>query len=96
LNTNVVLAEIGYAGETGTAWEKLFKVATGNIIITALGFVPGASLVHRSRCGDSFQKGYYMTVLTTEKLGRKFIQVMGFLMEALFRELFRILLGNLC
>jgi PHS family inorganic phosphate transporter-like MFS transporter len=45
LNTNVVLAEIGYAGKTGTPWEKLFKVATGNIIITALGFVPGASMV---------------------------------------------------
>lgn len=68
LNTNVVLGEIGYAGKTGTPWEKLFKVATGNIIITALGFLPG----------------YYVTVLTTEKLGRKFIQVMGFLMEALF------------
>ncbi|KAG2047945.1 MFS general substrate transporter [Suillus hirtellus] len=68
LNTNVVLSEIGYAGETGTPWEKLFKVATGNIIITALGFVPG----------------YYVTVLTIEKLGRKTIQVMGFLMEALF------------
>ncbi|KAG2114372.1 major facilitator superfamily domain-containing protein [Suillus discolor] len=68
LNTNVVLSEIGYAGKTGTPWEKLFKVATGNIIITALGFVPG----------------YYVTVLTIEKLGRKTIQVMGFLMEALF------------
>jgi len=68
LNTNVVLSEIGYAGGTGTPWEKLFKVATGNIIITALGFVPG----------------YYVTVLTIEKLGRKTIQVMGFLMEALF------------
>jgi hypothetical protein len=46
LNTNVVLAEIGYAGKTGTPWEKLFKVATGNLIITALGFVPGGSIVH--------------------------------------------------
>jgi PHS family inorganic phosphate transporter-like MFS transporter len=45
LNTNVVLAEIGYAGATGTPWEKLFKVATGNIIITALGFVPGTYIV---------------------------------------------------
>jgi PHS family inorganic phosphate transporter-like MFS transporter len=68
LNTNVVLAEIGYAGSTGTPWEKLFKVATGNIIITALGFVPG----------------YYVTVLSIETLGRKPIQLMGFLMEALF------------
>jgi PHS family inorganic phosphate transporter-like MFS transporter len=41
LNTNVVLAEIGFAGKTGTAWHKLFKLGTGNLIITALGFVPG-------------------------------------------------------
>jgi len=68
LNQNVVLEEIGYDGKTGTAWEKLFKVSTGNVIITALGFVPG----------------YYVTVLTIEKLGRKFIQIQGFLMTALF------------
>ncbi|KAG2139628.1 major facilitator superfamily domain-containing protein [Suillus bovinus] len=68
LNTNVVLTAIGYGGSTGTPWERLFNVATGNIIITALGFVPG----------------YYVTVLTIEKLGRKNIQLMGFLMEALF------------
>lgn len=41
LNQNVVLQQIGFAGKTGTAWERLFKVSTGNIIITALGFVPG-------------------------------------------------------
>ncbi|KAH0835000.1 major facilitator superfamily domain-containing protein [Lanmaoa asiatica] len=68
LNQNVVLQEIGYADETGTAWEKLFKISTGNIIITVLGFVPG----------------YYVTVLTIEKLGRKVIQLQGFLMTALF------------
>ena len=45
LNQNVVLLEIGYAGKTGNAWQKLFKVSTGGIIITALGFVPGQSLV---------------------------------------------------
>ena len=28
--------------------------------------------------------GYYVTVLTVEKLGRKTIQIMGFLMEAFF------------
>ncbi|KAI6110677.1 major facilitator superfamily domain-containing protein [Pisolithus croceorrhizus] len=68
LNQNVVLQQIGYAGTTGTPWEKLFKVSTGNIIITALGFVPG----------------YYVSVLTIEKLGRKVIQFQGFLMTALF------------
>lgn len=72
LNQNVVLQEIGFAGKTGSPWEKLFKISTGNIIITALGFVPG----------------YYATILTIEKLGRKWIQIQGFLMAALFCEWF--------
>ena len=42
LNQNVVLQQIGFAGKTGTPWERLFKISIGNIIITALGFVPGA------------------------------------------------------
>ena len=41
LNQNVVLQQIGFDGAEGTPWEKLFKIATGNLIITALGFVPG-------------------------------------------------------
>jgi len=68
LNQNVVLQQIGFDGSTGTPWERLFKIATGNIIITALGFVPG----------------YYASVLTIEKLGRKWIQIQGFLLAALF------------
>ncbi|KAJ7137011.1 major facilitator superfamily domain-containing protein [Mycena epipterygia] len=68
LNQNVVLQQIGFAGTTGTPWEKLFKVSTGNIIITALGFVPG----------------YYATILLIEVLGRKWIQIQGFLLAALF------------
>ncbi|KAJ7146565.1 major facilitator superfamily domain-containing protein [Mycena epipterygia] len=68
LNQNVVLQQIGFDGKTGTAWEKLFKVSTGNIIITALGFVPG----------------YYASILLIEKLGRKWIQIQGFLMAAVF------------
>ncbi|KZV67910.1 MFS general substrate transporter [Peniophora sp. CONT] len=68
LNQNVVLQQIGFDGKSGTPWERLWKIAIGNIIITVLGFVPG----------------YYVTVLTVEKLGRKTIQIMGFLMEALF------------
>lgn len=67
LNQNVVLEQIGYAGTTGTPWTRLFKISTGGIIITALGFVPG----------------YYVTVLTIEYLGRKWIQIQGFLMAAL-------------
>ncbi|KAJ4468720.1 MFS inorganic phosphate transporter [Lentinula aciculospora] len=68
LNQNVVLTQIGFAGKTGSDWEKLFKVSTGNLIVTALGFVPG----------------YYATVLLIEKLGRKWIQIQGFLLAALF------------
>ncbi|KAF7304109.1 MFS domain-containing protein [Mycena indigotica] len=68
LNQNVVLEQIGFAGKTGSDWEKLFKVSTGNMIITALGFVPG----------------YYASILTIERLGRKWIQIQGFLMAALF------------
>ncbi|KAG8941961.1 hypothetical protein FRC04_003920 [Tulasnella sp. 424] len=69
LNQNVVLQQIGFDGKTGTTdWEKLHRLAVGNLIITALGFVPG----------------YYATVLTIEYLGRWKIQFFGFLMEALF------------
>lgn len=68
LNQNVVLSQIGFGGTGGSAWHNLFEIATGNVIITALGFLPG----------------YYVTVLTVEYLGRKFIQIQGFLMTALF------------
>ncbi|KAJ7275787.1 major facilitator superfamily domain-containing protein [Mycena rebaudengoi] len=68
LNQNVVLQQIGFDGKTGTPWEKLFNISTGNIIITALGFVPG----------------YYASILLIETLGRKWIQIQGFLLAALF------------
>ncbi|PPQ94097.1 hypothetical protein CVT25_009248 [Psilocybe cyanescens] len=68
LNQNVVLQQIGFDGSSGTPWNRLFKISTGGIIITALGFVPG----------------YYVSVLTIELLGRKWIQVQGFLLAALF------------
>ncbi|RXW14845.1 hypothetical protein EST38_g11007 [Candolleomyces aberdarensis] len=68
LNQNVVLQQIGFDGKSGSEWNRLFKVSTGNLIVTALGFVPG----------------YYVTVLTIEVLGRKWIQIQGFLMAALF------------
>ncbi|KAG7086872.1 hypothetical protein E1B28_002793 [Marasmius oreades] len=75
LNQNVVLQQIGFDGKSGSAWERLFNVSTGGIIITALGFVPG----------------YYVSILTIEILGRKVIQIQGFLMAALFLG---ILAGN--
>lgn len=69
LNQNVVLQQIGYDGSSGSPWQRLFKISTGNMIVTALGFVPG----------------YYASVLTIEKLGRKWIQIQGFLVTSLFR-----------
>lgn len=68
LNQNVVLQQIGFDGAGGSPWTKLFKIGVGNLIVTALGFVPG----------------YYATILTIEKLGRKWIQIQGFLAAALF------------
>ncbi|KAI8992884.1 MFS general substrate transporter [Trametes punicea] len=68
LNQNVVLQQIGFDGSSGSPWTRLFKIGVGNLIITALGFVPG----------------YYFTILTIEKLGRKWIQIQGFLLTALF------------
>ncbi|KAI0330975.1 MFS general substrate transporter [Cubamyces sp. BRFM 1775] len=68
LNQNVVLQQIGFDGSSGSPWNRLFKIGIGNLIVTALGFVPG----------------YYVTILTIEKLGRKWIQIQGFLLAALF------------
>ena len=70
LNQNVVLQQIGFDGAEGSPWNRLFKIGIGNLIVTALGFVPG----------------YYVAILTIEKLGRKWIQIQGFLFAALFRE----------
>ena len=45
LNQNIVLQQIGFDGKTGTAWERMYKIGVGNLIITALGFVPGSPLL---------------------------------------------------
>lgn len=68
LNQNFVLEQIGFQGTTGAPWQKLFKIATGSLVITVLGFIPG----------------YYFTIFTVHRLGRKWIQVQGALMTALF------------
>ncbi|KAJ8519624.1 hypothetical protein ONZ45_g3457 [Pleurotus djamor] len=68
LNQNFVLQQIGFDGSTGTPWQKLIRVSVGSLIITVLGFLPG----------------YYVTILTSEKLGRKWIQIQGSLMTAIF------------
>jgi len=67
LNQSVVLSAIGFAPTNTTPWETLWKQAIGNFIIILLGSLPG----------------YYVTVFTVERLGRKKIQIIGFTMEVI-------------
>ncbi|KAJ8496240.1 hypothetical protein ONZ45_g12523 [Pleurotus djamor] len=68
LNQNFVLEQIGFDKSSGSTWQKLIRVSTGDMIITSLGFLPG----------------YYFTVSTIEILGRKWIQIQGCCLTALF------------
>lgn len=67
LNQSIVLSAIGFAPDPKitSAWETLWKQGIGNLIITLLGSLPGC----------------YVTVFTSERLGRKKIQIIGFVME---------------
>jgi PHS family inorganic phosphate transporter-like MFS transporter len=69
LNQSIVLSAIGFAPDSSTTppWETLWKQAIGNLIIVLLGSIPG----------------YYVTVFTVERLGRKKIQIIGFTMEVI-------------
>ncbi|CAM4796488.1 unnamed protein product [Rotaria magnacalcarata] len=69
LNQSIVISAIGFAPDTSTTspWETLWKQALGNLIISLLGSIPG----------------YYVTVFTVERLGRKTIQIIGFVMETI-------------
>jgi PHS family inorganic phosphate transporter-like MFS transporter len=67
LNQSSILAAIGFS-TSPTTWGKLMKVATGNLIITVAGFLPG----------------YFFTIALVDVIGRKPIQIMGFTMNALF------------
>lgn len=69
LNQSIVLSAIGFAADTDktSPWETLWKQGLGNLIIILLGSLPG----------------YYVTVFTVERLGRKKIQMIGFVMEIL-------------
>jgi PHS family inorganic phosphate transporter-like MFS transporter len=58
-----------------THWDALMKNAVGNLIIAVAGYVPG----------------YFFTVALIEKMGRRWIQIQGFLMVAL---MFAILAGG--
>lgn len=68
LNSSIVLTQIGFgSASTGTAAEKVYtnlhNVAIGNMILSAAGLIPG----------------YWCTFLLIDKIGRKPIQLMGFI-----------------
>lgn len=92
LNQSVVLQQIHFDGKGHDPWHRLFKIATGNLIITALGFVPGnlffvCFVVPWAKAADEWcHSGYWASTVLVEYIGRKPIQIGGFLLEALFCE----------
>lgn len=73
LNQSTILTSIGFTNGYGATkfeqtYSKLIKTATGNLIITVAGFLPG----------------YWFTIALIDIMGRKNIQLMGFAMNALF------------
>ncbi|KAI8870421.1 phosphate transporter [Ramicandelaber brevisporus] len=64
LNTGIILSAIGYSGNASKdpAYDVLINSAIGNIIINLMGIVPG----------------YWVSVFTIDKIGRKTIQITGF------------------
>ncbi|KAJ3310297.1 phosphate transporter [Boothiomyces sp. JEL0838] len=65
LNQPLILSLIGFGGHDGyrSAFDKYYELALGGLIISLLGTVPG----------------YWMTVALIEKMGRKYIQCLGFI-----------------
>lgn len=55
---------MGFAPEDLAPWDTLFKQALGNLILSVLGALPG----------------YIVSVLLIEKIGRKPIQFLGFIL----------------
>ncbi|KAK0549525.1 hypothetical protein OC845_003063, partial [Tilletia horrida] len=68
LNQSAILSAIGFTTDNSTVWSKLMKTATGNLIITSAGFLPG----------------YWLTIALIEIIGRKPIQLIGFCANAVF------------
>jgi len=63
LNNSIILNAIGYSNPNAAPYDALINIAIGNIIIAMLGTVPG----------------YWFTVFTVDRWGRKTIQLMGFI-----------------
>jgi PHS family inorganic phosphate transporter-like MFS transporter len=65
LNNSIILSAIGYSNKKGyTVYKTLFNNATGNLILVCCGAIPG----------------YWGTVATCDTIGRKPIQLLGFVM----------------
>ncbi|KAM3422172.1 hypothetical protein BST61_g2541 [Cercospora zeina] len=62
LNSSTILQAIGY-GKGKNAYEFLYNIAVGNVILVCAGAIPG----------------YWVTVATVDTIGRKPIQLMGFI-----------------
>lgn len=64
LNSGIIIEAIGFSGNIETdPWNCLFKDAIGNLIIALMGLVPG----------------YWFTVFLVDRIGRKTIQIIGFI-----------------
>ncbi|PKY56111.1 phosphate:H+ symporter [Rhizophagus irregularis] len=61
LNNAIILEAICYV-KTEDAYQSLFNISVGNIVITLMGTIPG----------------YWFTVFLVDSLGRKYIQLQGF------------------
>lgn len=64
LNQALILSSMGFAPENLAPWDTLFMQALGNLILSVLGALPG----------------YIVSVLLIEKIGRKPIQFLGFIL----------------
>ncbi|KAI8868159.1 phosphate permease [Ramicandelaber brevisporus] len=64
MNTGVILSAIGYSGNAAKdpPFTVLMNSSVGSIIVNLMGLIPG----------------YWVTVFTVDKLGRKTIQIVGF------------------
>lgn len=73
-------------------WVTSLSLPSVSFLVSPRGLI---SLLLSSQYCGRVTAGYYVTVLTIEKLGRKWIQIQGFLMAALFRAYFSMPVAHL-
>ncbi|RHZ83233.1 hypothetical protein Glove_99g153 [Diversispora epigaea] len=67
LNRETIIYNENNVNESNSSYQSLYDLIIGNIIITVVGTLPG----------------YWFSVILIDKLGRRFIQLMGFAMLTL-------------